>query len=53
MTTPASYHALRGQIQGLLTEGQRKTETYRYIGDALLSHISGQERARLWRDNNT
>ena len=54
MSTPASYDALRDQIQGLLTEGQvqvkqagdaEKTETYWHVGDALLSHVSGQERA--------
>ena len=40
MTTPATYHALREQIQDLLTEGQlqvkqagdaEKTETYWYV----------------------
>ena len=50
----APYHALRDQIEGLLSEGRlhtrqssewEKVVTYWHIGDALTSHIDGQPRA--------
>ena len=50
----AEYHALREQIQGILSEGKvhssqagdwEKVQTYWYVGDSLISHIDGQPRA--------
>ena len=49
----AEYHALREQIQGILSEGKlhtsqagdwEKVQTYWYVGDSLISHIDGQPR---------
>ena len=53
ISVPA-YHALRDQIEGILTEGKlhthqssewEKVVTYWHVGDALMSHIDGQPRA--------
>jgi endonuclease YncB( thermonuclease family) len=50
----ATYHALREQIEAILTEGRgqqkqagewEKVETYWFVGDASLNHIGNQLRA--------
>ncbi len=49
------YHALREQIEGILSEGKihtrqagewERVETYWHIGDALQTHFRGHPRAR-------